>query len=149
MPATEAAAFWLVHRDRDTPEPGMPGEESEFQSWLEASIRNRTAYERARDIWQDFDAMDPGERRELRKAAMASISRPRRWRGLAAVGALCLAGLAALFWITDRLTVSIGRRPAHIATVHHERARLEPSSITLADGTVASRDADSAVDVDY
>jgi transmembrane sensor len=93
--------------------------------------------------------VDPGELVALRSAALANISRPRRWRALAAVGAVCLAGLAALFWSTDRFTVSIGLRPTDVAAVHYESAYHEPSSITFEDGTIAFLDADSAADVSY
>ena len=132
------------------PEHGSPDEDNEFKTWMDASIRNRTAYERAQAIWQDFEAIvDPGELVALRSAALANLSRPRRWRALAAVGAVCLAGLAAVLWCNDRFTVSLGLRPTGTAAVHYESAPHEPSSITMADGTIASLDADSAADVSY
>jgi ferric-dicitrate binding protein FerR (iron transport regulator) len=116
MTAAEAASFWVVHRDQDA---ALPDDDIAFRSWLGASIQNRTAYDRAEGIWQDFEAIvDPAELTALRSAALASTSRPRRWRQLAAaLFAACLAALAASVWFTDRFSVSIGMRPLDIAAV--------------------------------
>jgi len=136
----------LAATDRDPPEDGSPAEDHDFESWMDASIQNRTAHERAQAIWHDFEAIvDPGELVALRSATLAKISQPRRWRVRAALGVVCLAGLAALFWSNDRFNVSTGPRPSDIAAVHAESARHEASSITSADRSIAALHDDSAV----
>ena len=96
MSPGEAAAHWVVRKDRD--DIG-PREEAQFMAWLEEPA-NAAAFARAQSAFDLFEAHVDTDRhlQALRQAALASAP-PRRYRASAMVAA-SLAGLGIAAGLT-------------------------------------------------
>ncbi|HEY1604846.1 MAG TPA: FecR domain-containing protein [Allosphingosinicella sp.] len=124
------AAAWAV---RSAERPLTPDEQQQLDHWLAADSRHLGAYVRAQALWMDSDrvaSLDPDTRETVRHW------RPFPWKmtGLAAsFAALLIAGGIAY----DEL-------PGRIAT-----GRAEVRQVALPDGSRATLDADSVLQIRY
>jgi len=162
-----AAADWALRHEQ-----GALGaaEEQRFADWLAADPGHVAAYEDA--VWA-LEATarhaGAGELLDLRRAAlMARGSRPmHRWRWAGGAGLAATLAIGGATWIaTPRPTPSVAmhvdppsaprlakaappRLPARRGGGHYRTGIGERSSITLPDGSVATLDSDSAMDVAF
>lgn len=127
-PLLEEAGRWVIRHGRG---PLSADEEAAFQAWQSADPRHRSAFERLQRIWAQMGQVDSGTlRRRLCRG------RPRA----AAAAILLASGLVVLF--TPAREALLPLRQADYATDKGEIRR-----ITLADGSIATLDADSAIRV--
>lgn len=127
-PLLEEAGRWVIRHGRG---PLSADEEAAFQAWQSADPRHRSAFERLQRIWAQMGHVDSGTlRRRLCRG------RPRA----AAAAILLASGLVVLF--TPAREALLPLRQADYATDKGEIRR-----ITLADGSIATLDADSAIRV--
>ncbi len=144
----EATAWFVRMRADDLTE----AERSAFQAWLERDAAHGRAYAEAEALWQELGGIpDPRSapapvaqaRPRATRARMADPARPRpraRRRAPAAVAASLLVAGVAGFWSSgglDRL------RADHVTAVGATR------EISLADGSTAHLNTDSALAVDF
>jgi transmembrane sensor len=115
-----------------------PDEQIEFKAWLDADEAHRDSFEDLSALWAGLDAIraDPAIL-SMREDAKRQV----KWKlferraGVAAVAAMLLValGVPAARWTADPAPVSYSTRVGQIA------------SVSLADGTVAVLDTDSAI----
>ena len=111
---------------------------AEFESWREQSPEHQQAYRDIETLWQQLPApllADRQRRRNLAAQNRRRHARQRNW-GFAAAASLVLAVLAGIY--PDYLQHPLADYRTHIG---------EQSSITLADGSVAHLNTDTAIDV--
>ncbi len=153
-----AAALWLERLQRDP----SAEDDAAFAQWLSLSDANRRAWERARDLWDVFEAPDAEDvLAGLRKDALAL--RGRRgpalvvWRlAAASVAAVVIGGV--LFWGFGRehgaqgpvQVASRDRRDLHgFGQVDYQTAAGQRLNVRLDDGTRLALEPSTAVDVAY
>lgn len=152
MRPREAAAFWLA---RQKAGDMSEAEKAAFDAWLAARPEHRAAFQRAQAAWQDAGkvASDPAVMR-LREAALDVKPRGFRFGSMRAAAAVLLVALAvaavfgappdlreqAVAWIDGSQGVAHGT---------FQTAVGERSTVTLEDGSVATLNTNSTIDVAY
>lgn len=128
-PVLEEAGRWVIRHGRG---PLSADEEAAFQTWQAADPGHSNAFERLQRIWAQMGQVDSGKlRRRLCRG------RPR-----AAAAAILLAGGMVLLAAHPAREILVPLLQADHATGKGEIRR-----ITLADGSIATLDADSAIRV--
>jgi transmembrane sensor len=133
----QAASYWFVRQDAGAmSDDDVRG----FEAWLAASTLHRAAYGRNRAVWRDFSmSADPLQLQALRTTALADSSRPRRRLQIgAAIAVACAISIVAIRLWSPPATVQ-----------HYHTAQNERTSVTLSDGTIASLNSATDMDVEY
>jgi len=146
--AADAAAFWLIKRDRGVALENDPG----FAAWRAASQANADAWRRATAAWDGLEAGDDPLLEAMRRDALSA--RPPSagyapWAAAAACAAIVIA-LAAVGWRsfvnapTSNVQLVAANTPPTFVT-----AVGAPSTLSLPDGSQVTLDTDSALAVAY
>ena len=126
-PVSEAASRWVIRHGRG---PLSADEEAAFQSWQAADPAHRRAFEDLHRLWAQLGQVDAGK---LRRRLCSN--RPR-----AAAAMVALAVSVAL--LADPV-----REALPLLQADHRTGKGEIRRITLTDGSIATLDADSAIQV--
>lgn len=154
-PASETAAEWLLlQEERALSED----EEREFAEWLAEDEAHRDAYENA--LWAlDAVARHAGEDQliELRKQALAARGKPRQrfWTWTGGIGAAAATAALVAVWAMQPATFNatdgqqLAQQEAEAKAEIFRTGVGERAVLTLPDGSVATLDTDSALEVAY
>lgn len=146
----DAARDWVV---RLASGEMSPGEHDRFSEWLEADPAHHDAFTHERALWQNAEYMKdvfgpdtwnepPAERRQN--------AGPRtRHRARSSKAPLRMASLAGLALVAGLMLFVLAGEIALLLRADHLTASGEQTKITLADGSVAHLNTDTAIDVDY
>jgi transmembrane sensor len=144
--AADAAAFWLVKRDRGVSVESDPG----FTAWLAASEAHAAAWRRATAAWETCEAGDDPLLEAMRRDALSArrpSARYAPWLAAAACAAIAVAG-ATLGWRSF-----IGAPPAQLVAANAPPTLVTavgaPRDLALQDGSRVTLDTDSALAVAY
>jgi len=154
----EEAARWLVRMDG---QPLRPRDAVRLERWLAAAPANRAAFERAKAACEAANrhAAAP-EIMRMRDAALAARGVPAqiRWRLAAGVVAVCV--IVGAVWMATRtahqtLVSQVAHAPTGVtqpavpSPTHYATAIGERAAISLPDGSTATLDTHSSLDVLY
>jgi transmembrane sensor len=158
--ADEAAADWLVRRDRG---PLTEREEIEFQIWLSADSSNERAYDKACAAWDAFEASDddPIIAALRQEAARAEPEPKRRWWLAAGTG--IAASIAAALVMIPGTPVGPGEPPAEVVSSaaqtpatalaanpnNYATRKGERRVISLPDGSTVTLNTDTAIELAF
>lgn len=128
----DQALAWFVRLNSGD---ATPADRDAHAAWMAAGLAHRAEYGRLGRIWTDLDRISDPRARPVELAAC----RPRRSRrAFLAGGAALAAGVAGIM---------VG--PPDFLSSDHATGTGEQRTVTLADGTAVTLDADSAIALDY
>ena len=148
MSAADAAAFWLIRRDRGA----TLEDEPEFTSWLAASQEHADEWRRIVSAWDNIEAGDDLLLAAMRRDALAAraLSGSHMWWAAAAACAAIIGVVGAVGWrsfvggpVTDAQLIAENARPTFVSAVG------APSAFPLPDGSQVTLDTDSALAVAF
>lgn len=151
MTPHEAASYWFVRQDTQA----MTAEDhDEFDRWLASSEVNRRAYERTVVMWHGVaDAIDDGESRALRVAALAVVPQARVWPRAVAVAGSALVAMVVLVALTWQLSTGTSHSPSantlFASDSRYITGKKQQSTTTLPDGTHVVMNLDTDFSVDF
>jgi len=144
--AADAAAFWLVKRDRGVAVESDPG----FTAWLAASEAHAAAWRRVTEAWEGCEAGDDPLLEAMRRDALSArppSARYAPWAAAAAAAAVVVA-VAALGW-----RGFVGAPPTQLVAANAPPTLVTavgaPRALALPDGSQVTLDTDSALAVAY
>lgn len=147
LAATDAAAEWLVLRDRGL----SPAEKDRFAHWLSADKAHARAWSLAESAWATFDEPANPDLEEMRRAALrARRPQPSYWMQGAAAAAIVLTAAAAGF-VGLRIWSPAGRDVQTSRALASEtfEARDAVRTLKLPDGGGLTLDAGAVVEVAF
>lgn len=142
-PITQAAAEWVVRRDRGL----SSGERYEFERWHAADPRHASEFARIGASWQSLDRLAPAPALSADADAVMARAHARRVRRrfALATGGLVAAAAAVAFAF-----ISFAPEVAPQAQIENYRVIASASrTVTLPDGSVATLNGDSRIETHY
>ncbi|MBO9708897.1 MAG: FecR domain-containing protein [Caulobacter sp.] len=138
----EAAAKWMIRRDR-----GLSSRDEEaLERWLTASSDHQAAWDRALDVWGQFDDPNLPELAVLRQAPQRL--RP-TWRAWTMIAASLVAAVAVGWWAQNRLPgltrPAVSRHQVASGARSYVAGPTERATITLEDGSQVTLDSGAEI----
>jgi transmembrane sensor len=150
MSAHDAAAFWLVQRDRGI----VLQDDSRFTAWLAASQSHLQAWNNAVALWESFENNTDPLLEAMRQDALAARRRPGQALYLGAIAAIIaitmIAGVVSWRIYGAKLTSEeITQLVPSDAKPNFVSAATSPATFALPDGSLVTLDANAALAVRY